>query len=147
MTTHARRGLPLFGLLAMLAAAPAAAQDLGTPPPQDGEVETVMEDGGLTGTISFEGRLEDLGIAIPAFATDRDAPTPTSAGSTAALGVELGQVVFNNLRRNGLFKPSGPDALPRPASADISAPLTRPGAAAGPRCWCRAMCAAARMAG
>ena len=111
--------VPAFALL--LFAAPLAAQDLGTPPPPVGEVETTEEEG-LSGSVSFEGNLEDLGIAIPGFATDRDAPTPANASGTAALGKELARVVFNDLRTNGLFKPTGPDALPQPAYAQITAP-------------------------
>ena len=37
-------------------------------------------------------------------------------------GMELARVVFNDLRNNGLFRPAGPDALPRPAYAQITAP-------------------------
>lgn len=112
-----------FGAAAalLLVAAPLAAQDLGAPPPPVEEVETTEEEG-LSGSVSFEGNLEDLGIAIPGFATDRDAPTPANASGTAALGKELARVVFNDLRNNGLFKPTGPDALPQPAYTDITSP-------------------------
>ncbi len=115
--------------LILVAAAPLAAQsagqsqnqDLGERLPQDGAVQTT-EDEGLSGSVSFEGNLEDLGIAIPAFATDRDAPTPANAAGTAALGTEIARVVYGDLRNNGLFKPTGPDALPRPAYAEIATP-------------------------
>src|SRR5690606_19790438 len=41
---------------------------------------------------------------------------------TSALGLELGRVVFNDLRNNGLFRPVGPDSLPRPTYTQITAP-------------------------
>jgi TolB protein len=106
-----------------LIAAPLGAQnqDLAEKPPAEGTlVET--EEEGLSGSVSFEGNLEDLGIAIPAFATDRDAPTPASTSGTAALGLEMARIVHNDLKNNGLFKPTGPDALPRPGYSEIAAP-------------------------
>ena len=96
-------------------------QDLGERPPAEGVVVETEEEG-LSGSVSFEGNLEDLGIAIPAFATDRDAATPANTGGTGALGLEMARVINNDLRNNGLFKPTGPDALPRPAYAEITAP-------------------------
>jgi TolB protein len=111
----------LAALLMLTAASPLAAQDLGQKPPADTPVETTEEDG-LSGSVSFEGNLEDLGIAIPTFATDRNAPTPANASGTAALGRELAQVVYNDLKNNGLFKPVGPASLPQPAFAEITAP-------------------------
>ncbi|MGI8943064.1 MAG: Tol-Pal system beta propeller repeat protein TolB [Qipengyuania sp.] len=113
----------LFAIF-VLCSAPLAAQnqDLGQPLPEGGEVETVEESEGLTGSVSFEGDLDDLGIAIPAFATDRNVPTPAHSSGTAALGIELARVITANLRNNGLFKPTGPDSLPRPDYAQITAP-------------------------
>ena len=112
----------IFAVLVLaFSAAPLAAQDLGQKPPIDQPVETT-EDEGLTGSVSFEGNLEDLGIAIPGFATDRDAPTAANAAGTAALGRALAQVVFGDLRNNGLFKPTGPEALPQPTFGEITAP-------------------------
>ena len=109
---------------ALTMAAPAVAQnqDLGEAMPEGQDVETVEEDGGLEVTVSYEGRLDDLGIAIPAFATDRNASTQANASGTAALGVELARVITADLKNNGLFKPTGPDALPKPAFAEITAP-------------------------
>ncbi len=114
----------LLLLFTALFALPLAAQDLGEPIPEGGEVETMGEadEGGLTGSVSFEGNLDDLGIAIPGFATDADRPTPASASGTAALGKEIGRIVYNDLRNNGLFKPVGPDSLPQPTFANITAP-------------------------
>ncbi len=113
----------LFALLMISAAAsPAMAQDLGQKPPEATPVETTEEEG-LSGSVSFEGNLDDLGIAIPGFATDRNAQTPANTSGTAALGKELAQVVYNDLKNNGLFKPTGPSALPQPGYADITAPV------------------------
>lgn len=111
-------------LLSILFAAPLAAQnqDLGQPIGEGGEVETIEEGEGLSGTVSFEGNLDDLGIAIPGFATDRDIATPANSSGTAALGKELARVITADLRNNGLFKPAGPDALPQPGFAEITAP-------------------------
>ena len=111
--------------LAFLVAAPAAAQqtDLGEPLPEGGEVEIIEQsDGGLSFTVTDESAWENLGIAIPAFATDRNVPTPANQSGTAALGLELARVVTADLRNNGLFEPTGPDALPRPQFANITSP-------------------------
>jgi len=81
------------------------------------------DDQGLTGEVTAEGAWQDLGIAIPAFATDANRPTPANAQGTGALGVELGRVVYNDLKNNGLFKPTGPDALPHPDYINIASPL------------------------
>ena len=56
-------------LLTALVASPLAAQQT-TPPPSQ------VEQGGLTGSVSDENAWQDLGIAIPGFATDRDVATP-----------------------------------------------------------------------
>ncbi len=101
-----------------LAAVPALAQDAPAPVPA---VE-VPEEEGLSGSVTDDSAWQDLGIAIPAFATNADRPTPANSQGTGALGVELGRVVFNDLRNNGLFRPVGPDALPRPAYPEITAP-------------------------
>ncbi|WP_370031921.1 Tol-Pal system beta propeller repeat protein TolB [Qipengyuania mesophila] len=113
----------IFASLTLLAAPLAAQnQDLGQPIPEGGEVETIEEGEGLSGSVSFEGNLDDLGIAIPGFATDRDVATPANSSGTAALGKELARVITSDLRNNGLFKPTGPDALPQPGFAEITAP-------------------------
>ncbi len=90
-------------------AAPVAAQ---TPAPAEG----------IEVTVSDESDWQDLGIAIPAFATNADQPTQTSEGSTTALGRSLADVITANLRNNGLFKPTGPASLPRPGYDQIQAP-------------------------
>jgi len=119
---------PALFVLALMIASPLAAQnqDLGQPVPEGGEVETIDEGEGLSGTVSFDGNLDDLGIAIPGFATDRDVATPANSSGTAALGKELARVITADLRNNGLFKPTGPDSLPTPSYAEITAPAWAP---------------------
>ena len=114
---------------AMLAiAAPALAQQSAPPAAVESSAAPAAEpsvepaDGGLTGTVTDESEWQNLGIAITSFATDRDVPTSSSAGSTAALGRALSQVVADDLRNNGLFKPSGPLGLPQPSFVQVPAP-------------------------
>lgn len=108
---------PLFLLpLALVMVAPVMAQQT-TPAPAP-----PTEEGGLSGSVSDESEWQDLGIAIPSFATNADVPTQTNAGSTAALGQSLAQVITADLRNNGLFKPVGPESLPRPGFDQIQAP-------------------------
>ncbi|MDN3646309.1 Tol-Pal system beta propeller repeat protein TolB [Pontixanthobacter aestiaquae] len=103
--------------------APAMAQDLGDPVDLPEAVETEFEEEGLVGgEVVDELAMQDLSIAIARFATDRDVETPANSNGTAALGNELSRIVFNNLKNNGLFKPAGPDALPKPTYGQITAP-------------------------
>ena len=104
-------------------AAPALAQDELTLPEEELEVleEEVVSAGPLTGTTTADS-WQDLGIAIAGFATNENVPTPANAGGTQALGQELARVVYADLRNNGLFRPVGPDALPRPTYAQITSP-------------------------
>jgi TolB protein len=106
------------GLAATLAV-PAAAQTLTLPGEELATVESAEE--GTTVTVTADS-WNDLGIAIPAFATNADVATPANAGGTGALGTELARVVFNDLRNNGLFRPTGPDSLPRPGYPQITDP-------------------------
>jgi TolB protein len=107
------RNLTVF---ALVLSAPALGQQAAPPatPP--------TEEGGLSGSVSDENDWQDLGIAIPGFATNADVPTQTSAGSTAALGRSVAQIITADLKNNGLFKPVGPDALPQPGYGQIQAP-------------------------
>ena len=120
----------LLTSMAVWAAVPALAQDedLGAPVGEGGEVETLSisgddeDDGPLRGTVTDESDWQDLGIAIPAFATQNDRPTPANANGTGALGREVARVITANLQNNGLFKPTGPDSLPQPTFAQVRAP-------------------------
>ncbi|KPP83400.1 Tol-Pal system beta propeller repeat protein TolB [Erythrobacter sp. HL-111] len=127
------RTFTLLASVAAIACAPAglSAQtaDLGEPLAEGGEVETTETqasgedaEGGLTFTVTDESDWSDIGVAIPAFATDRNRPTPASSDGTEALGREIARVITANLRDNGLFKPVGPDSLPQPSFAQITAP-------------------------
>lgn len=89
----------------------------------EAQAEVELRDvGGLTGTVTDTSEWQDLALAISTFATDRDVPTQTNAGSTAALGRALSQIIATNLRNNGLFKPSGPSGLPQPTYNEVPAP-------------------------
>ncbi|MEO0062037.1 MAG: hypothetical protein RLZZ08_597 [Pseudomonadota bacterium] len=112
--------LTLAMLLAV--ASPTLAQTVAVPSATGQAAAPAADDDGLSGSVTDESAWQDLGIAIPAFATNQNTPTPANAQGTGALGVELARVVFNDLRNNGLFKPAGPDALPRPAYAQITSP-------------------------
>ncbi len=106
----------LLPLALLVLTAPLAAQPVPAPAPAP------TEEGGLQGSVSDESEWQDLGIAIPAFPTDADVATQTSAGSTAALGTALAQIITADLQNNGLFKPTGPAALPRPGMPQVTAP-------------------------
>ncbi|MEY4054887.1 MAG: Tol-Pal system protein TolB [Pseudomonadota bacterium] len=101
----------LSALAFVLLPAAAFAQEVPPAPASEAAIEVLDE-----------SDWQDLGIAIPAFATNADVPTATSAGSTRALGFSLAQVITANLKNNGLFKPVGPDSLPRPAFDQVRAP-------------------------
>ncbi len=121
-----------FVLLSASLTTGAAAQneDLGAPSAQEGGVETTDiatseddgDEGGLSFTVTDDIDYSDVGIAIPAFATDRNAPTPANSNGTAALGREVARVITANLQNNGLFKPTGPDSLPTPTFPEITTP-------------------------
>lgn len=78
--------------------------------------------GGLTGSVTDESDWQDLGIAIPAFATNANVPTAANTEGTASLGRELARVITADLQNNGLFRPTGPDNLARPEYAEITSP-------------------------
>jgi TolB protein len=108
--------------LSVALAAPALAQSSAAPPASAATPAASDDDGGLSGSTTYEGAWQDLGIAIPAFATNADVPTPANQNGTGALGRELARVIDADLKNNGLFKPTGPDALPAPAYGDITNP-------------------------
>ncbi len=80
------------------------------------------DQGGLSGSVTDDSAWHDLGIDIPAFATDADRPTTSSAGGTAALGNAIAEVITADLKNNGLFKPIGPGWLPPVSFAEAAAP-------------------------
>jgi len=118
---HRFNALLLAAAAALLPLAAAAQETLppaATPPAED----TVSQEGGLNVTVTDESEWQDLGIAIPAFATNQEQPTPANAQGTTALGQALAEVVFSDLQNNGLFRPVGPASLPRPTYQQITAP-------------------------
>ena len=112
----------LVSLAALSVAAPAVAQTATPAAPPASDATASADDGGLTGSVTDRSKWRDLGIAIPAFATDRDAPTPAAGGTTTALGRQIANVIDADLRNNGLFKPTGPDALPAISFGEVPAP-------------------------
>ena len=114
---------------AMAVAIPVVAQT-ATPaaPPASDATTTALADannadgGGLIGSVTDRSKWRDLGIAIPAFATDREASTSAAGGTTTALGRQIANVIEADLRNNGLFKPTGPDAVPAVSFDEVPAP-------------------------
>jgi len=80
------------------------------------------QEGGLVGSVSDESEWQDLGIAIPAFPAQADVPTAAAPQTTGALGLELARIITADLKNNGLFRPVGPDALPRIAFGEATNP-------------------------
>lgn len=106
-----------------LFASPAMAQDTPTPSAQiEASTVAVDEEEGLRGVVTDVSDWQDLGIAIPAFATPRNTTTPAHTEGTDALGREIARVITADLRNNGLFRPIGPDSLPRPEFPQITSP-------------------------
>ncbi|EGD57950.1 translocation protein TolB [Novosphingobium nitrogenifigens DSM 19370] len=106
-----------FGL-----AGAAHAQQQALPASNAPQAANAASSGGLTGSVTDDSAWRDLGIAIPSFPTDRPVATGAEGGNTEAVGRNLARVVFNDLKFNGLFKPTGPDSLPGIAYAEVTAP-------------------------
>ena len=102
---------PAFGLLL---AQSAAAQPQPQPQPPASSPPT-----GLSVDVTDESG-EDMTIAVPVMPTPQAADTP--AGSTAALGRQVAEVVAGDLRGSGLFKPVGPGGVREIAYPEVSAP-------------------------
>ncbi|WP_425443007.1 Tol-Pal system beta propeller repeat protein TolB [Sphingomonas guangdongensis] len=66
------------------------------------------------------GISEPLTIAIPPMPTP--AAQATAAGSTDELGLQLAEIVANDLRNSGLFKPPAPSSLRAPSFDQVTAP-------------------------
>ena len=63
---------------------------------------------------------QDLTILIPPMPTQQVVSTP--AGSTDALGRQVSQIIADNLRNTGLFKPLGPTGVRAIPVSEVSAP-------------------------
>ncbi|HZF45370.1 MAG TPA: Tol-Pal system protein TolB, partial [Sphingomonadaceae bacterium] len=113
----------IVALFALAVAAPLLAQNADVAPPPAGPAIPEDEDeGGLQVTVTDDSAWQYLGIAIPAFATNANVSTAANTEGTAALGRELARVITADLRNNGLFRPVGPDSLPRPEYPEITSP-------------------------
>jgi len=66
------------------------------------------------------GHGDPMDIAVPAMPTPASASTP--AGETGALGRQVAEIVTNNLRNSGLFRPRGPSQLPGVSFAQVTDP-------------------------
>lgn len=111
-----------LALLLGVFAVPALAFAQAAPLPASTASQAAPDEGGLTGSVSDENEWQDLGIAIPAFATNEVLPTAADGGNTEVLGRRLAQVITADLKNNGLFKPVGPDALPAITFGQVTAP-------------------------
>ncbi|QZH75523.1 MAG: Tol-Pal system protein TolB [Erythrobacter sp.] len=115
-------------VFALLLSSPVVAQSSALDPATIEEPQEVIgqegdpDEGPLRGSVTDDSAWQDLGIAIASFATNQNAPTAANASGTGALGYELAQIVYDDLRFNGLFRPVGPDSLPRPSYPQITAP-------------------------
>ncbi|HEV7288336.1 Tol-Pal system beta propeller repeat protein TolB [Sphingomonas sp.] len=108
---------PLLALI--LTAAPATAQEV-TPPTVTAPPTTAAQEGeGLAVDVTDESA-QDLTIIIPPMPTQQVVSTP--AGSTDALGRQIAQVITDNLRNSGLFKPLGPTGVRAVPVSEVSAP-------------------------
>lgn len=63
---------------------------------------------------------QDLTIIVPPMPTQQVVSTP--AGSTDALGRQIAQIITDNLRNSGLFKPLGPTGVRAIPVSEVSAP-------------------------
>lgn len=92
----------LIGLAALVAASPALAQD--TPAPAAPQAEQTAPQEGQRLRVDITGGISaPTPIAIPVMPTP--APQQTPAGSTDALGRQLAEIITNDLRNSGLFRP------------------------------------------
>lgn len=78
------------------------------------------QDGGLRVRVTDDSGAADLVIAIPAMPTSQD--SQTAAGTTANLGVQIAQVIEDDLRNTGLFKTLGPRSARPIGYGEVTAP-------------------------
>ena len=107
-----------------VAAVPAMAQVAPAPAPAPAAPQT---EGPIVDVIG--GISQPMGIAIPPLPTPEVASTP--AGSTDALGRQLAQVITNDLKNSGLFKPLPAGQLLAVPFAEATAPNYAGWSAAG----------------
>ncbi|HEY0622391.1 Tol-Pal system beta propeller repeat protein TolB [Sphingomonas sp.] len=110
---------PVFSLVALLVAAPVAAQQVTPPPIPAPGAAPAQEEEGLSVDVT-DTASADLTIMIPAMPTTQAVQTP--AGNTEALGRQIADVIAADLRNTGLFKPVGPNGIRTPGVAEVRAP-------------------------
>ena len=102
--------------LALVACACLAAPLLAHTPPA---AEANREGGKLV--VDVVGGIDaPMSIAVPYMPTPQETDTP--AGSTAALGRQVAQVVAGDLRGSGIFQPVGPEGIRQIAFGEVTAP-------------------------
>ena len=112
----------IFASLLLVSSIASAQATAGPATPPVAAPQGQSDDAGLSGSVTDDSPWQDLGIAIPAFATNANVATPANNQGTAALGEDLARVITADLKNNGLFRPVGPDSLPHPAFPEITAP-------------------------
>lgn len=103
----------------MLVAAPAMAQQVTPPTVSAPPATAAQEEEGLSVDVTDESA-QDLTIIIPPMPTQQVVSTP--AGSTDALGRQVSQIIADNLRNSGLFKPLGPTGVRAIPVGEVTAP-------------------------
>ena len=88
-----------LALFLLAGAVSASAQPVVPPAVGPAPQAQPAEDEGLTGEVTDESAWQDLGIAIPSFATNANQPTPANAQGTGALALELSP---ENIRVNAV---------------------------------------------
>jgi TolB protein len=95
-------------------AAPALAQ---APPPAE---SSPNREGGKLVVDVVGGISAPMAIAVPVMPTPQSTDTP--AGSTAALGRQVAQVVAGDLRGSGIFQPIGPEGVREITFGEVTSP-------------------------
>jgi TolB protein len=103
---------------ALAVASPAIAQTAQTAAP--GASNAPAWQPPVSPEVVAEVQNERTSIVIAPLATPENATTP--AGSTAALGVQIAQVIAANLERSGLYAPRGPSGVRAIAMSEVTAP-------------------------
>ncbi|WP_422056813.1 Tol-Pal system beta propeller repeat protein TolB [Sphingomonas sp.] len=101
---------------ALILAAPALAQQQPATPPAAPAAESQE----LPTIDVTDESTQDLTIIIPPMPTQQVVSTP--AGSTDVLGRQVSQIIADNLRNSGLFKPLGPTGVRAIPVSEVSAP-------------------------
>ncbi len=103
--------------LAMVTVQHAVAQEAATQPST--ALREIQEEEGLSADVTNIA-VKDLSIIIPPMPTQQVVSTP--AGSTDALGRQVSQIIADNLRNSGLFKPLGPTGVRAIPVGEVTAP-------------------------